>query len=168
MAAMGETTIDALPVAIFHNAVARSSWSSGCGERFWNGSTSRAGRATIESGSHAAVSSQKPRSTGTKSSMPRLSLTTTMSGRSAARRNSTRSKALAVGDSPETRIRPVPSFRWEATRANPGSSSTSVKSSRTKGRSMHLDFIRNEPTPSESRPQRPCLYEARRGSVSRP
>ena len=123
VAAIGVTTIAALPVAIFHKAVARSSWSSGWGERFWNGSTSRAGRATMDSGSQAAVSSENPRRTGTYSSMARLSLTTTISGRSAARRKSTSSKAFAVGESPETRILPVPSLRWEATRVKPGSNS---------------------------------------------
>ncbi len=142
VAATGVTTIDALPVAIFHRAVARSSWSSGCGERFWNGSTSRAGSATTASESAALVSSQKPRSTGTKSSTARLSFTTTTRGRSAFRRKSTSSKAFAVGDSPETRMRPVPSRRWEATRVKAGSISTSEKSSRTKGRSMLSNFNR--------------------------
>src|SRR5216684_5497594 len=142
VAATGETTIDAAPAAIFHKAVARSSWSSGCGERFWNGSTSRAGSAITESGSQAAVSSQNPRRTGTKSSTARLSLTTKMSGRPAERWKSTSSKALAVGVRPETQTRPVPSLRWEATRAKAGSFSTSVKSSRTKGRSMQDYFIR--------------------------
>src|SRR5579863_1767136 len=143
VAATGETTIEALPVAIFHRAVARSSWSSGCGDRFWNGSTSRAGSATSDSGSQAAVSSQKPCSTGTKSSTARLSVTTTIKGRSAMRRKSTSSKAFAVEDRPETRMRPVPSRRWEATRVKAGSISTSAKSSRTKGRSMHSDFNRS-------------------------
>src|SRR6266853_1639511 len=64
VAATGVTTIEAAPVAIFHRAVARSSWSSGCGERFWNGSTSRAGSAITDSGSQAALSSQNPRRTG--------------------------------------------------------------------------------------------------------
>ena len=132
--------MDALPVAVFHSPVARSSCSSGCGERFWKGSTSRAGRETIASGSPAAVSSENPRRTGTKSSIARLSLTTTISGRSAARCQSTSNSALAVGDSPETRILPVPSFRWEATRVKPGSDSTSAKSSRTKGSSMQNRF----------------------------
>ena len=140
VAAIGVTTIDVFPVAIFHSAVARSSCSSGCGDRLWNGSTSRAGKETTESGSHAAVSSQNPRRMGTKSSTARLSLTTTISGRSAARRHSTSSRALAVGESPETRILPVPSFRWEATRVKPGSNSTSAKSSRTKGSSMPYQF----------------------------
>src|SRR5271170_6409116 len=97
VAAIGETTIETVPAAIFHKAVARSSWSSGCGERFWNGSTSRAGREITESGSQAAVSSQKLRRTGTKSSTARLSLTTKMSGRAAARWKSTSNKAFAVG-----------------------------------------------------------------------
>ena len=42
---MGETKIDTAPVAIFQSATARSSWISGCGERFWNGKTSRVGPA---------------------------------------------------------------------------------------------------------------------------
>ena len=33
VAAIGVTTIDAFPVAIFHSAVARSSCSSGCGDK---------------------------------------------------------------------------------------------------------------------------------------
>jgi hypothetical protein len=40
-------------------------------------------------------------------------------------------------------MRPVPSLRWEATRAKAGSFSTSVKSSRTKGRSMQEYFSRS-------------------------
>jgi hypothetical protein len=94
------------------------------------------------SGSQAAVSSQNPFRTGMKSSTARLSLTTTSSGRSAMRRRSTSSRAFAVGESPETRMRTVPSLRWEATRVKAGSISTSAKSSRTKGRSMQDDFSR--------------------------
>ena len=37
VAATGETTMDAAPVAIFHRAVARSSWSSGCGREILEG-----------------------------------------------------------------------------------------------------------------------------------
>src|SRR5271156_5197979 len=96
-----------------------------------------------ESGSQAAVSSQKLRRTGTKSSTARLSLTTKISGRAAARWKSTSSKAFAVGVRPDTPIRPVPSLRWEATRVKAGSFSTSAKSSRTKGRSMQDDFSRS-------------------------
>src|ERR1700757_2079204 len=94
----------------------------------------------MDSGSQAAVSSENPRRIGMYSSIARLSLTTTTSGRSAARRKSTSSRAFAVGKSPETRILPVPSFRWEATRPKPGSNSTSAKSSRTKGSSMPNRF----------------------------
>ena len=36
----GVMTISADPVAIFHRAVARASWISGCGDRFSNGKTS--------------------------------------------------------------------------------------------------------------------------------
>src|SRR5580692_2972807 len=80
---------------------------------------------------------------GTKSSTARLSFTTTMSGRSARRRQSTSNRALAVGVRPETRVRPVPSRRWEATRAKAESFSTSAKSSRTKGSSMQDYFNRS-------------------------
>ena len=97
---------------------------------------------TTDSGSAAPVSSQKACSTGTRSSAARLSGTTMISGRPAAFCSRTKSKAFAVGISPETRIRPVPSFRWEATREKAGNFSTSVKRSRTKGRTMPLDFNR--------------------------
>src|SRR5207245_3931189 len=52
----------------------------------------------------------------------------------------TSSSALAVGVNPETLIRPVPSFRWEATRAKAGNFSTSVKRSRTNGRTIAFLF----------------------------
>ena len=45
-------------------------------------------------------------------------------------------QSFCGGTSPETRIRPVPSFRWEATREKAGNFSTSVKRSRTKGRTI--------------------------------
>ena len=105
-------------------------------------------------GSAAPVSSQKACSTGTRSSAARLSGTTTISGRPAAFCSKTKSKAFAVGISPETRIRPVPSFRWEATREKAGNFSTSVKRSRTKGRTMHLDFNRAGEQCGRERPAR--------------
>src|SRR5437763_6585262 len=58
------------------------------------------------SGSAAPVSSQKACSSGTKSSMLRLSEPTRISGRSAALCSKTSSRALAVGVNPETLIRP--------------------------------------------------------------
>ena len=128
------------PVAIFHKATARSSWISGCGEGSGTGSTSWLGSETTESGSAAPVSSQKACSTGTRSSAARLSATTIINGRPADFCSRTKSKAFAVGISPETRIRPVPSLRWEATREKAGSFSTSVKRSRTKGRTMQSRF----------------------------
>src|ERR1700735_481666 len=96
----------------------------------------------MELGSPAVGSSLKLRRTGSKSSAARLSLTTKISGRPAARWKRTSIKAFAVGVRPETRMRPVPSLRWEATRAKAGSFSTSTKSSRTKGRSMQNYFSR--------------------------
>ncbi len=92
---------------------------------------------------------RRPRSTHKKPAAPEPGLrprdypaTTTISGRPAAFCSKTKSKAFAVGTSPETRIRPVPSFRWEATREKAGNFSTSVKRSRTKGRTMQIDFNR--------------------------
>src|ERR1700674_5903821 len=72
-------------------------------------------------------------------------------------------------------MRPVPSLRWEATRAKAGSFSTSTKSSRTKGRSMQNYFSRRTGVMAgaEKRDRRAalcrdsrggCLYAVRRGS----
>jgi hypothetical protein len=65
--------------------------------------------------------------------------------------------------SPDTRNRPVPSFRWEAARTKPGSISTSAKSSRTKGRSMHFDSNRSKP---DNQPRRTRI-EMRAVKISR-
>jgi hypothetical protein len=51
---------------------------------------------------------------------------------------------LAVGVKPETRIRPVLSFRWEAARVNGGNFSTSAKRSRTNGRTIASSFYQQE------------------------
>ncbi len=101
------------------------------GHRGWEGKTT-------ESGSAAPVSSQKACSTGTRSSAARLSGTTIIRGRPTAFCRRTRSKALAVGTSPETRIRSARSLRWEATREKAGNFSTSAKRSRTKGRTIAI------------------------------
>ena len=52
----------------------------------------------------------------------------------------TSSNAFAVGISPDTLMRPVPSLIWEATREKAGNFSTSAKSSRTNGRAIALLF----------------------------
>src|SRR5208282_2961233 len=117
----------------------------GCGDRFWKGNTSRAGRLTTESGSAAPVNSQNARSTGSNSSAARLSATTSTNGRSTARRNKTTISALEDADSPVTLIRPALSRRWEATRLKAGNSSTSAKSSRTNGKSIHVYFSSLQP-----------------------
>src|SRR5205807_9174174 len=76
--------------------------------------------------------------------MLRLSEPTRISGRSAALCSKTSSRALAVGVNSETLIRPVPSFRWESTRAKAGNFSTSVKRSRTNGRTIAFLFEQPE------------------------
>src|SRR6185312_9478266 len=138
--AAGATTMEAVPVEIFHSAVARASWISGWGERFWKGRTSRVGRATTDSGGAAPVKVQKDCSRGRTSSAARLSATTSTRGRPPARCSRTVARALAVGVRPETLTRPVPSFRWEAARDRGARFSASAKSSRTKGRTIALLF----------------------------
>src|SRR5690349_13326314 len=77
---------------------------------------------------------------GSRSSAARLSATVIMTGRPAALCSRTNISALAVGVSPETRNRPVPSFRWEAARRYWGNFSTSAKRSRTNGRTIAFLF----------------------------
>src|SRR3954470_15222694 len=57
-----------------------------------------------------------------------------MSGRPAARCSSARWRSLALGVSPDRRMRPAWLLIGEAARAKVGFRSTSAKSSRTKGR----------------------------------
>src|ERR1700741_3701380 len=92
-------------------------------------------------------SSAKPCKTGTRSSAARLSATMAIRGRAEAFCSRTRSRALAVGVSPETLIRPVPSLIWEATPEKAGNFSTSAKSSRTNGRAIALSFYQRALVP---------------------
>ncbi len=133
----------ASPVAIFHSAVARSSCNLRMRRKILEGQHVARGQCDDRfriagSGQFAESAQHRERNLRRRGCRSRRQI----SGRSAARRNSTSSKALAVGESPDTRIRPVPSFRWEATREKAGSFSTSAKSSRTKGRSMQGYFSR--------------------------
>ena len=136
VAAIGETTNDAAPGSHLPQSDGALFLDLRVRRKILKGQHVAGRQATTESGSAAPVSSQKACSTGTQLFGRRLSATTTMSGRPAAFCSRTSSSALAVGVSPETRIRPAPSLRWEATREKAGNFSTSVKRSRTNGRTI--------------------------------
>ena len=97
------------------------------------------GKRTTDPDPRPPLNSENACSTGTRSSAARLSGTTRLAGAQRPLQQAS-SKALAVGVSPETRIRPVPSFRWEATREKAGNFSTSANRSRTNGRTIASSF----------------------------
>src|SRR5438309_6591602 len=137
----GTITIEAALVEIFHSAVARSSWISGCGDMFSNGNTSYAGSFTTDCGLHAPVNSQNDWTTGQTASAARLSATIRISGTPAARCKYGISRDFALEMRPDRRIRPTGGFcsplrcfKYEAACWNPGLFSTSARTSLTTGR----------------------------------